>query len=185
MKGSLGLIVTALVLLAASPSHAVVKKSRAHGSGAITIEQWITSTPSATGLSATLKGCFKLRGALSDRGGKPRWTDESFATGAAASQCGAARPVGGMILVPPFSPMANASIYTVQTLAGKRGRIFITLAGALDLATTFTGGGTWVITGGTGAYEDLGGEGTMTGDASAFPYVRHTVSGTVWFADDD
>lgn len=187
MKRSLGLVITALALLAASPAQAMVKKSRTNG-GAITMQQWIVASPSPTGLSGTAKACFKLRGALNDRGGRPRWTDESYATGAPASQCGVWRPVGGIILVPPLANMSPAytSGYAMHTYAGKRGRIFISFAGVYDFTIApQVGSGTWVITGGTGAYEDLEGEGTWTADASAFPYVRHTEHGTVWFAADD
>ncbi len=140
--------------------------------------------PSATGLSGTAKGCFRLRGDLVDRGGKPQWTDAgSYSQGAPAAQCGAARPVGGIVLLPPIGNLST--IYAVHTYRFKKGRIFIQFAGAYDFVSTAQGSGTWVITGGTGAYRDIEGEGTWAADATHFPYVRHTDSGTVRFTDDD
>ncbi len=184
MKRSFGLIVMALAVLAASPAGAGAANSRDGGARPITIESWLQVTPTTTGLGGTVKACFKLKGGLVDQGGKPRWTNEaSYADRSApATQCGAARPVGAAILV---GPMANLTIYAVHTYRFKKGRIFIQFAGVYDFAETFQGTGTWVITGGTGAYRDLEGEGTVAADATTFPYVRHTLKGAVHFADED
>jgi hypothetical protein len=182
MKRTLGLIMAAAALLAASPAEA--KKARHGAGGQITIESWLHGSFSATGLSATVKACFRLRGALSDQGGKPRWNNAaSYADKSnPPAQCGDERPVGGAILVPP---MSAATLYANHTMRGKKGRIFITFAGVYDLVTTLTGSGTWVITGGTGAYRGLEGEGTVSADASTFPYARHTSTGVVRYPDDD
>jgi hypothetical protein len=176
MKTATAVLLLICALLAVS-STAGARTSQAK-SGTITIESWLQATPSATGLSGTVKACFRLSGALSDQGGGPAWTDAASYTDKSAptAQCGSARPVGGFVLVPP---LASATLYAVHTLTGKKGRIFITFAGVYDLATAFMGSGTWVITGGTGTYSGLEGEGTWSADASTFPYIRHTETGTV------
>jgi hypothetical protein len=145
----------------------------------ITIESWLTATPAPTGLAGTVNACFKLRaGSLSDRGGRPEWTyaasyaDESTPR----AQCGRPEPVGAFML---HAPRGSATVYAAHTMTGRRGQIHIHFSGVYDLATTFQGSGTWVITGGTGAYRGLQGEGTWVADASAFPHIRHTETGTV------
>jgi hypothetical protein len=53
------------------------------------------------------------------------------------------------------------------------------LAGSYDLAKTFEGSGTWVITGGTRAYAGLRGQGTCQADAARFPFIRHAEVGQI------
>jgi hypothetical protein len=61
------------------------------------------------------------------------------------------------------------------------GQLFITFSGTYDLVKTFqTTSCSWVITGGTGAYAGIQGEGTCTADASHFPYIRHTETGQLY-----
>jgi hypothetical protein len=160
---------------AGGPSHGGAQG----GPHQITIERWLTGTPTGTGLASTLKGCFRLRiGGLSDRGGGPRWTDDASYVdrSSPAEQCARMAPIGGAMVQPP---MNAPTLYSVQTLTGRKGQIHIQFAGVYDLATTFAGSGTWVITGGTGAYRGLLGEGSWNADASTFPYTRHTETGTV------
>jgi hypothetical protein len=41
----------------------------------------------------------------------------------------------------------------------------------------------WVITGGTGAYSGLQGNGTCFANAEdTFPYINHTENGKIWWA---
>ncbi len=148
--------------------------------GAITIQSWLLANPSQTGLSGTVTACFRLEDAFSDKGGKPAWNDGTYdqVPASLASKCGDWTPVGGFNFVPPTSGN-DFTLYAVHTITGQKGQIFITFAGAYDLVSTYQGTGTWVITGGTGAYEGARGEGTWTADASRFPYIRHTETGTM------
>ena len=86
--------------------------------------------------------------------------------------------MGGFNLVPPVTGQ-DSTLYAVHTITGAKGQIDITFAGTYNLVSTFQGSGTWVITGGTGPYEGVHGEGTWSADASMFPYIRHTEVGTL------
>jgi hypothetical protein len=110
----------------------------------------------------------------------PTWTDDTYqdVPSSLVANCGDWTPVGGFNFVPPASG-ENSTLYAVHTITGQKGQIFITFAGTYNLVSTFTGSGTWVITGGTGAYQGVRGEGTWTADASTFPYIRHTETGTM------
>ena len=149
-------------------------------SGKITIQSWLLASPSDTGLSGTVKACFRLKGAFTDQGGKPTWNDGTYADvpESLASKCGDWTPVGGFNFVPPVKGELS-TLYAVHTITGQKGQLYITFAGAYNLVSTFTGSGTWVITGGTGAYNGVRGEGTWTADATKFPYIRHTETGTM------
>ena len=144
-----------------------------HQSGAITIQSWLHANPSANGLSATVVACFKVTGALTDQGGNPTWNDATYAvtsaSSPASSKCGSAAPVGGYIMVPPPRKSANtlSTVYAVHTITGAKGQIVISFSGVYNLTTAtsagvgaYQGAGTWVITGGTGAYAGLQGDGT-------------------------
>lgn len=153
----------------------------------ISIQSWLQVTPATTGLAATVKACFRLSGAFKDKGGGPSWTDDTYATvpvnhADLAGKCDDWTPVGGAVFVPP----ATGTIYTlyaVHTITGQKGQIFITFAGTYDLGPgTLTGSGTWVITGGTGAYDGVRGEGMWTADAATLfdaGYIQHTETGTM------
>jgi hypothetical protein len=99
------------------------------------------------------------------------------------------------------SPGALTTVYAVHTIAGKKGDIYITFSGTYNMTTSsvsvklannstvvvrpLTTGPdcTWVITGGTGAYTNMQGNGTCFADAEGtFPYINHTEQGSVWFA---
>jgi hypothetical protein len=147
----------------------------------VRIESWLLANQLTGDLSGTVKACFKLTGAFKDEGGGPTWSNTSYSSVPSdlATKCDDWTPVGGYNFEP--SPgMDHATLYAVHTIAGKKGLIFITFAGHYDLATTYQGNGTWVITGGTGAYEKVHGEGTWTADAHTFPYIRHTEEGVMW-----
>jgi hypothetical protein len=158
--------------------------------GAITIESWLHATPSANSLSGTVKACFKLKGALVDQGGDPSWSSGTYAdTTGAPAKCGDETPVGGFVFV-PGSANTLATVYAVHTVTGRKGQIFITFSGVYNLGSAAAGGlapmqgsGTWVITGGNGAYTWLSGEGSWSADASLLaqgsPYIRHTETGRV------
>lgn len=172
-----GAILAALLLvLQASAAGGSTGHAKKH-SGPITIESWLHANPSKTGLSGTVKACFKLKGAFDAQGGGPTWNDSTYATATPpANQCGDWQPVGGFSFVPPVSGTLS-TLYAVHTITGQKGQIFITFAGTYDLVKTFQGSGTWVITGGTGTYNGVQGEGTWTADAGKFPYIRHTETG--------
>jgi hypothetical protein len=169
-------------------------KSQQNGSGAVTIQSWLHASPSANGLSGTVVACFKMKGAIADQGGGPSWNDTTYVASAAfpaSSKCGNAAPVGGFIFVPAPSTAANTldTVYAVHTITGAKGQIFITFSGVYNLTPasqaslgSYQGAGTWLITGGTGAYAGLQGDGAWAADASTFPYIRHTETGTVWWA---
>ncbi len=180
--------VAAAAVLASSAAGAVAAGGGADGPAGgprhgepqqITIDSWLTATPATTQLAGTVKACFRLRaGGLSDRGGRPRWVDAaSYADESAPeAQCARPEPVGAFMLQPPF---ATATVYAAHTITGRKGQIHIHFAGVYDLVGTSAGSGTWVITGGTGAYRGVQGEGTWVADASEFPHIRHTETGTV------
>jgi hypothetical protein len=165
-----------------------------HQSGAITIQSWLHADPSTNGLSATVVACFKVTGAIMDQGGNATWNDATYAVTSASSpansKCGNAAPVGGYIMVPPPSSTNTLStVYAVHTITGKKGQIFISFSGVYNLTTAtsagvgpYQGTGTWLITGGTGAYAGLQGDGTWAADATTFPYIRHTETGQVWWS---
>jgi len=46
----------------------------------------------------------------------------------------------------------------------------VSYAAGYDLTKTLTGSGSWVVTGGTGAYEGARGQGTFIANLSADPY---------------
>jgi hypothetical protein len=169
-------------------------KPQQNASGAITIQSWLHSSPSANGLSGTVVACFKIDGAITDQGGDPNWDDATYVASTsspASSKCGDAAPVGGYVFVPAPSTATNSldTVYAVHTITGVKGQIFITFSGVYNLTTAaqsgvgpYQGAGTWVITGGTGAYTRLQGDGTWAADASTFPDIRHTETGTVWWS---
>jgi hypothetical protein len=152
-------------------------------SGAITIESWLWGNPDKNGLSGTVKGCFKLKGAFVDQNGQPNWTDSTYtdtAVTSPANKCGDWQPVGGFVFVPGVNT-PDTTVYAAHTISGQKGQLFITFSGTYDLVKTYqTTSCNWVITGGTGAYSGIQGEGTCTADASHFPYVRHTETGKLW-----
>jgi hypothetical protein len=131
----------------------------------------INSTFVAVGdlTAGTTTGTFSISGAITDGGALTG--DYRFA---------------GLGRLKTGSPNA---IDADQTLAGEEGTISIAIVGLygpfVDGVTT--GKGRWVIVGGTGAYEDLHGEGTWTATAdfrAAFagtgpPVVVHTDTGRV------
>jgi hypothetical protein len=86
------------------------------------------------------------------------------------------------------------SLYSDQTISGQKGDIFITIASAYNMTDnpvlvgttevqpfTTGPGATWVITGGTGAYAGLQGDGTWFGDAAMFPWIYRPGTGRVWW----
>lgn len=150
--------------------------------GPITIESWLHASPSATGLSGTVTACFKLKGTFTDVGGGPTWSTGSYSnTTNLPGRCQAWTPVGGFVFVPPTSVTGTLStLYAVHTITGHLGQFWITFAGTYDLVKTYQGSGTWVVTGGTGFYQGIQGEGTWTADARTFPYIRHTETGRLW-----
>jgi hypothetical protein len=97
------------------------------------------------------------------------------------------------------SPGGLTTIYAVHTIAGARGDIYITFAGTynftnspvavqtatgtVDVQPLTTGPQcTWLITGGTGAYTGLQGDGTCFANAqNTFPWINHTENGQVWW----
>jgi len=189
MKRMLVIVVGVLVGLLLAGGAATSFGSRGHAkkaSGHVTIESWLQVTPSATGLSGTVKACFKLDRAFKDEGGDPTWSDATYATmpphhADLTSKCGDWAPVGGAVFVPPTSGSLY-TLYAVHTITGRRGQIFITFAGTYDLPVALTGSGTWVITGGTGEYTGATGQGTWTADAAALfdaGYIRHTEQGVM------
>lgn len=174
----------AMLVLAVGVTSSFGSASRASTrEGDITIESWLLANQVQGDLSGTVKACFRLGGAFEDEGGQPAWSDDTYMSksGDLEAKCGDWTPVGGF----NFGPIAStahpewSTLYAVHTLSGKQGLIFITFAGHYDLQSTYQGSGTWVITGGTGAYAHARGEGTWTADASTFPYIRHTETGVM------
>jgi hypothetical protein len=173
------LLSLALVLqLSASVGGAGVSARPVRQSGDITIQSWLHANPDKNGLSGTVTAAFKLKGALVDEGGKPAWADATAT--ALAAKAGAWTPVGGYVFVPPVKG-TDTTVYAVHTVTGEQGQFFITFSGTYDLVKTYQGSGTWVVTGGTGAYQGVQGMGTWKADASHFPYIRHTEVGQLYF----
>ena len=180
----------ALQVSAAAAAHTSPQRK----SGAITIHSWLYAVPSTNGLSATVYGCYKVSGAIVDQGGDPTWNNGNYATmSSPKSKCGTFEPAGGYILVPPTAaPSTNnlSTIYAVHTIVLQKGDIFIEFAGTYNLTNTVTDGvqpdqggpATWVITGGSGAYVGLQGNGTATANASLYPYILHTPTGHVYYS---
>ena len=162
----------ALLLAAGATASLGGGNGQAKRSGAITIQSWLLASPSDTGLSGTVTACFKLSGAFVDQGGKPAWNAGSYADATSTSgKCGDWTPVGGFNFVPPVSGELS-TLYAVHTITGQKGQIFITFAGTYNLVSTYQGSGTWVITGGTGAYTGVRGETrTICPDEPASPGV--------------
>jgi hypothetical protein len=101
----------------------------------------------------------------------------------------------------PSSPGGLTTIYAVHTIAGTKGDIYITFAGTYNFTDKAvpvkTSNGltvvvrplttgpqcTWVVTGGTGAYTGLQGDGTCFANAeNTFPWINHTEHGTIWYS---
>ncbi|HXW79891.1 MAG TPA: hypothetical protein VEJ84_10355 [Acidimicrobiales bacterium] len=99
------------------------------------------------------------------------------------------------------SPGGLTTVYAVHTIAGHRGDIYITFSGTynftnsvvpvkeangttVDVQPLTTGPQcTWLITGGTGAYTGLQGDGTCFANAqNTFPWINHTEHGQVWWS---
>jgi hypothetical protein len=154
----------------ASPARASVQ------SDSIILRAILSGTFSQTMLSGTFKTCFSLEGAFSDQGGGPTWSSSNFTVGKTmkdfVSKCERWQPTGGFVLLPPAPGAVPKGAGTLSTLwanwhlRGQQGQIFLQVAGTYDLVKTFQGSGSWIITGGTGAYADVQGEGTCTFDAS-------------------
>ena len=180
--------------------------------GAITIQSWIHADLTDNGLSGTDSDCFRVSGAIVEQGGEPTWTNDaefsaptqatgSTAVTAASKECGDAVPAGGIVLVPPpeagqyaLAQYKLTAFYVNFTVHGQKGQFFITYAGDYNFSggSLLVGGVTvpegqsadckWVITGGTGAYTGLEGDGTCNANlATTFPYVWHTSTGDVWW----
>lgn len=100
----------------------------------------------------------------------------------------------------PGSPGGLSTVYAVHTIAGQKGDIYITFSGTYNMTTKavpvkladgstvevqpLTTGPqcTWVITGGTGAYTGLQGNGTCFANAEGtFPWINHTEQGQAWW----
>ena len=191
-----------------------VKHEQARAGGSITIQSWIRAYLSLNVLSATNTDCMEISGAIVDQGGGPKWANEdeftaptaltgNAAISAASEECSSPGPVGGIVLVPPPEPGQYAlaqykltTFYVNFTLAGQKGDIFITYAGTynfsgspLQIGTATVPEGqtadcSWVITGGTGFYNGLQGDGTcLAKTATTYPYVWHVSTGQVWWAD--
>ena len=176
-------IVVLSLLLAGSASATSSARRLDHPSlqsGPITIQSWLYANPDKNGLSGTVMACFKLSGAFVDKGGSPNWTDATYtdtSTTAPANKCSDWQPTGGFVFVPGVKT-TDTTVYAVHTITGQKGDLFITFSGTYDLVKTYqTTSCNWVITGGTGAYSGVQGEGTCTADASHFPYIRHTETG--------
>lgn len=186
--------IIALVLLAAAMPGATgagAQRMDQGGPGAgllqgqpFTIESWLyAASPAKSGLSSTVKACLKLKGAIVDEGGDPNWTDATYDQPVKdfATKCGTWVPAGGFIFVPPVGKSTDTTVYAVHTITVKRGQLTISFSGTYDLVKTYqTTSCSWVITSGTGAYAGMMGEGTCTADASHFPYIRHTETGTIY-----
>jgi predicted heme/steroid binding protein len=204
MKRIAAILATLMAVLAFIPPASSSARSPidAGQTANVTIESWLQATPSKTLLSGSVKACFKLKGGVVDQGGSPAWTDDTYGAvpsdaSRLADKCAGWQPVGGFVMVPPVPAPSTAnpppsplrSLYAVHTLAGQKGQLFITFAGTYDLDSTathtaaYTGTGTWYITGGTGAYLGVQGEGTWMADAATLPngYIRHTEKGRLSF----
>jgi hypothetical protein len=132
-----------------------------HQSGAITIQSWLDAAPSENVLSGTVWDCFKITGAITDRGGGPAWSNNtayyapnsmtSGGTTAASQECADKVPAGGFILVPPpaagqyqfaqytsspGSPGGLSTVYAAHTIAGLKGDIFISFSGTYNMTNS-------------------------------------------------
>ena len=87
-------------------------------------------------------------------------------------------------------------LYSYQTISGLRGDIFMTIAASYNFTSssievgnvevqpfTTAPAATWVITGGTGAYAGLQGDGTWFADSAMVPWVYKSATGKVWWAN--
>jgi hypothetical protein len=100
----------------------------------------------------------------------------------------------------PGSPGGLSTIYAVHTIAAEKGDIYISFAATYNMTNSpvpvklpngttvevqpLTTGpeGSWLITGGTGAYAGLQGSGTAFANAeNTFPWINHTEHGSVWW----
>ena len=99
----------------------------------------------------------------------------------------------------PNSPGGLSTVYAVHTIAGQKGDIYITFSGTYNMTDNRAGKScervdrhvqplttgpdcTWVITGGSGAYADMQGDGTCFANAeNTFPWINHTEQGQVWW----
>lgn len=186
MKAIFSIILAALLLVLpastaiGSRGHAVAQR------GNITIQSWVYGTSAATGLSATIEASFKIKGALVDQGGNPTWTDSTYLAGTTvkdfAGKAGNWQPSAGVLMVPPVKGSTLTTAYAVWHMTAQKGEIFLQVSGTYD--AKMQGSGTWVITGGTGAYQGVMGEGKFTADASrvlqGVPYHAITMIGQVW-----
>ena len=135
-----GAILAALLLvLQASAAGGSTEHAKKH-SGPITIESWLHANPSKTGLSGTVKACFKLKGAFVDQGGGPTWTDSTYAAATApANKCGDWQPVGGFVFVPPDTTSAKSPNHVIEA-TNSAVRLFTpagTILATADLNTFF------------------------------------------------
>lgn len=200
MKRTIGVAVALIALITIAfvglqTSAASNRHARSHRlSGAIKIESWLHANPDLNGQSGTVKACAKIKinGVVVDRAGRPAWSDSTYETLADPTlKCSEEGPAGGYVLLPvPSSGPPLQTVYAVHTIPATRGDIFITFSGSYNLANPGPVSGiapghctaTWVITGGTGAYTGMQGEGlTSQCDASqTYPYILHTSTGQVW-----
>ena len=122
--------------------------------------------------------------AVNDDGGAPTWTDADYTTATnLAGKCGGWTDVGGYRfegkghLQPHNFGELDHILFARHEIHLSQGSIFIKFTG--QYFPSFPGEGTWVITGGTGAYEGLQGTGTWEANGQDFPYFLHTETGTV------
>ncbi|MGD0167672.1 MAG: hypothetical protein ABSC51_10380 [Gaiellaceae bacterium] len=149
----------------------------------IRIESWLHGFGDPNGQSGTVKDCLKimLDGKVFDRAGVPTWKNSSeYVT--TSNPCAAEGPAGGYVMLPAATTGPPLStVYAVHTIAAEKGNIFITFSGSYnftgtDVTVSYPDSPTtvqpyhcvarWVITGGTGAYRGIQGEGT-TGTVNA------------------
>ena len=175
------IVISTLLVIQASTFAKSGQTAHRAVSGPITLQSWFYAKPDRNLLSATVLGCSKLSGLVHDQGGGPNWTNSTYANTTVtppAKKCHTWYPLGGLVLVPGVKT-TDTTGYAVHTLTGKHGSIFITYSGTYDFVKTYQStGGTWVITGGTGAYVGAHGEGTGQASATTFPYIGpHTATG--------
>ncbi|HTT88396.1 MAG TPA: hypothetical protein VMF65_02520 [Acidimicrobiales bacterium] len=117
-------------------------------------------------------------------------------------------PEPGQYIVGPYDATPGASsadqytglssLYSYQTILAQKGTIFLTIASTYNLTDNpvkvgdvtvapFTTGpqATWTITGGTGEYAGLQGDGTWDGDASTIPWCYRLATGKVWYVNSN
>jgi hypothetical protein len=86
-------------------------------------------------------------------------------------------------------------LYSNQTISAQKGDIFMTIAASYNYTSsplkvdnvevqpfTTAPAASWVITGGTGAYAGLQGDGTWFANSSMVPWVYKLATGKVWWA---